>query len=193
MQNTETPNVLQFEEIPTRKYLTHKFNEIFDSVEYRGINLRNEGWQWRFGNDKKMKILGQAQHDDKMIVMCIWCFDEGCCSIEEAKDTFLHEMAHAFDCEIRGKSDHTKPWKDICIRIGAKPEKLKKVDPPNKAFKWNAKCDECGEIFYKSNTKKYAKKGEKFVHKKCRDKMLENGVDLKDVIEILSVEWIKNF
>lgn len=184
---------LQFESVEVRRFLTKTFNELFETTEYQGVNLKEAGWNWRFGRSTNTKSVGTAFHNEKMIVMWVWCFDEDCCSVEEAKDTFLHEMAHAFDVEIRGTSDHTKPWKDICIRIGAKPKATCSIKPPAKTYRWNAKCSHCHKIYIKSRTKQHPKKGEKLIHKECRDTLLTEGFDVNKVSEMLDTEWVKNF
>lgn len=190
MQNNET---LQFEDVEVRRFLTKTFNELFETTTYRGIKLKEEGWNWRFGRSDNRKAVGTAYRDEKMIVLWVWCFDEDCCSVGEAKDTFLHEMAHAFDYEIRNTSDHTKPWKDICLSIGATPKATCNIKPPAKSYRWNGTCTHCKEIYIKSRTKRYPKKGERLVHKECRDLLLKEGVDSTQAYEMLNTEWIKNF
>jgi hypothetical protein len=43
---------------------------------------------------------------------------------EEVRDTILHEIAHALTWERhRTNCGHDQRWKDICIEIGARPER----------------------------------------------------------------------
>ena len=39
-------------------------------------------------------------------------------------ETVTHEVAHAIDWVVNRKSGHSKTWKDIMVRFGAKPNRL---------------------------------------------------------------------
>lgn len=61
-------------------------------------------------------------------------------NVEDITDTILHEAGHALAGPGIG---HDKVWQDICIRIGAKPERCYRehvVMPPSK---YHAKCGKC--------------------------------------------------
>ena len=68
--------------------------------------------------------------------------------VDKVKDTILHEIAHA----IAGYSaGHGQKWKDVCIQIGAKPERCydsKTTNTPE--LKYKAVCGACGTIHQKS-------------------------------------------
>lgn len=70
---------------------------------------------------------------------------------EEVLDTLLHELAHACDFSVRGKSDHSDHWKRWAIKLGADPtrtanlnnlgDKYKKVY--KKTSKYTLVCPNC--------------------------------------------------
>lgn len=65
----------------------------------------------------------------------------------DIRDTILHEIAHALAGFGHG---HDQTWKDICIRIGAKPERCydsNVVVMPKGKYK--AVCGGCSQEFYK--------------------------------------------
>lgn len=67
----------------------------------------------------------------------------GLCVID---DVIRHEIAHAIDFEIRGRSDHGPAWKAICRRVGADPTRL--YEAPLAAAllpgKYLLRCSTCG-------------------------------------------------
>lgn len=73
---------------------------------------------------------------------------------EAVFDTLLHEVAHAI---AGSKAGHGKKWKEVCIKIGAKPERLASESvyvygKPKPKYK--AVCPKCGEVHFKNrNTK----------------------------------------
>lgn len=77
----------------------------------------------------------------------------------DIRNTILHEIAHALAGYEHG---HDQVWKDVCIRIGAKPERCYDsnviVMPKGK---YKAVCNGCNRDFYKHRkirTKRYCLK-----------------------------------
>ena len=65
-------------------------------------------------------------------------------SEEEVQDTILHEIAHAH-CPRDG---HGAKWKEMCVRIGAKPARCYShadvVTPARRAARFQIGCPRCG-------------------------------------------------
>ena len=190
-------DTIDFERVDVRTHLTEYLQNIFETLEYKGINLKEKGWKWRFGRGAKKRKnmpLGECWGGDKKeIIMWVWCLDDECTTFDEIKDTFVHEMAHAFDNEIRGKSDHSKKWKEICIEIGCTPTATCTVALPAKMYKFNAICTTCGDVVYKGKSRIYDKNGQKTIHQPCLDSLMESGMSKNDALDQLDVNWIKNF
>lgn len=67
-------------------------------------------------------------------------------NVLDFEDTVRHEIAHAIDCEIRGRSNHDNHWKMICREVGAKPNRVnteKVLERPK--GKYTLKCTSCGD------------------------------------------------
>ena len=61
------------------------------------------------------------------------------------EDVIRHEIAHAVDYEMRGRSVHDAPWKAICRRVGADPSRLYEGEKVSLApGKYVATCSGCG-------------------------------------------------
>lgn len=74
---------------------------------------------WTFEWDFKVKRWGICRHSNKTIGLTI----EPVLANDEssARDTILHEIAHAL---VGHGAGHGKLWKDKCREIGARPERL---------------------------------------------------------------------
>lgn len=73
-------------------------------------------------------------------------------SEEQVRDTILHEIAHALTPNDKG---HGWEWKQMCIKIGAKPErcyKTSEVTQPEMRYK--AECGGCGQIYQRAKMTK---------------------------------------
>jgi predicted SprT family Zn-dependent metalloprotease len=76
--------------------------------------LTNKGWSFQF--DNSLRRFGVCKYRTKVIGLSKSLTALN--SVEEVKDTILHEIAHA----IAGyKAGHGVDWKMVCIRIGARP------------------------------------------------------------------------
>lgn len=71
-------------------------------------------------------------------------------STDEVRDTILHEIAHALAYAEYGHKGHGYPWKKVCLRIGARPERCydsNAVDMPK--GKWRATCPSCRRQYHR--------------------------------------------
>lgn len=93
---------------------------------------------WNFGFDRAVRRAGQCRGRNKTITLSAHYVarnDEA-----EVKDTILHEIAHALaGC----RNGHNHIWRQVCLQIGAKPERCydDSVDMPKGV--WKAWCGVC--------------------------------------------------
>ncbi|MCX8238591.1 MAG: SprT family zinc-dependent metalloprotease [Akkermansiaceae bacterium] len=67
---------------------------------------------------------------------------------EEVRDTILHEIAHALAWELHKKNcGHDARWQEICVRIGAKPDRCYDDEVIQPELPWSLCHAETGEIF----------------------------------------------
>lgn len=64
---------------------------------------------------------------------------------EEVKDTVLHEIAHGLAGNGHG---HDELWKNICVRIGARPKRCYSRSVLTPPKKWKGVCPACGRTVY---------------------------------------------
>lgn len=111
-------------------------------------NIFQQGWRFQF--DRSVKRFGVCMYRRKVIGLSKALTELN--GVDKVKDTILHEIAHA----IAGyKAGHGWEWREVCLRIGAKPERCYSIDevkqPP---MKYYAKCGACGKEFQKARLHK---------------------------------------
>ena len=96
---------------------------------------------WRFQWDNAKRRYGVCRYRTKTIGLSKNLVSLN--TVERTKDTILHEIAHA----IAGyKAGHGWEWKQVCIRIGAKPERCYTTeDTTVPLMKYYAVCGGCGK------------------------------------------------
>lgn len=78
--------------------------------------LHEAGWK-AIIVDKKARYFGQCHYQNKTV--CVNMFLSKHNTKEHIMDTMYHEVAHALDKEIHGRSSsHGKPWQNICKILG---------------------------------------------------------------------------
>ena len=97
--------------------------------------LLQQGWRFDLSNEKQ--TLGRCYHQRKLITYSVHYLRE---SIEEIRDTILHEIAHALIGEDHG---HDYVWKAKCVEIGAKPERLASETNYVPKANYRIECPEC--------------------------------------------------
>lgn len=115
------------------------------TAENLAISLMKEHgiWDmgWRFQWDNAIKRFGVCKYRKKVIGLSknlVSLNDE-----ERVKDTILHEIAHAIAGHQAG---HGWMWKNVCVRIGAKPERCYTTkDTAVPQMKYYAICGACGK------------------------------------------------
>ena len=109
------------------------------------INQHLTGWTFRWSNSRR--TYGTCFHHGKTISISkplaelnVW---------EQTQDTVLHEIAHALAGASHG---HDKKWKQICVEIGAKPERCYSTSEVIQPVpKYYAICPSCGKVHVRNN------------------------------------------
>lgn len=126
------------------------------SLAHQLINQHQlDGWKFEF--DRAKRRAGCCMHSKKKITLSSYYVDRNDVSL--VRDTILHEIAHALAYKVQGRSaGHGPLWKQICIRIGAKPERCysNAVDMPQ--GQWKASCGGCARLFTKHRRPKAMKR-----------------------------------
>jgi len=101
---------------------------------------------WRFEFDGAVRRFGVCRFRPKIIGLSAKMVEIN--GVDKVKDTILHEIAHA----IAGhKAGHGNIWKEVCVKIGAKPERCySSTDTNTLQLKYYAKCGACGKDYQKA-------------------------------------------
>lgn len=107
-------------------------------------------WSIRIGSAKN--IAGTCNYTRKQITMSSHLAKAR--TKEHTVDTILHEIAHAL---AGSKAGHGKDWKDVCVRIGARPERCFDTEEiaPEYLHKWIAICPSHPENHYGMNRRNH--------------------------------------
>lgn len=91
--------------------------------------LIKKGWEFKYDYAKRRLGVCRITKTEKVIGLSKY-WVKGL-SEEEVLDTILHEIAHA----LTPGEGHKKAWKDMCVKIGAKPDRLADVKVPSDKVK----------------------------------------------------------
>jgi predicted SprT family Zn-dependent metalloprotease len=108
-------------------------------------NLAQQGWVFRWDNAKRRA--GACWYYRKVISLSRAYVN---LNIKERPDdvidTILHEIAHALaGC----REGHSKVWKAMCARIGARPERCTDRAVMMPVGRLTATCGNCGKVFHR--------------------------------------------
>lgn len=108
-----------------------------------------KGWSFAFNRSKRQ--MGCCRYGPKIIELSRHFVERNC--LDLICDTLLHEIAHALVGPGHG---HDGVWKAMCLRVGAKPERLSnEADMPD--GRWQASCHGCGMLHHKHRKPKRMK------------------------------------
>lgn len=112
-------------------------------LDDRIINLKSRGWKFEYSKAKTSA--GWCNDRKKTISVSKHLLEQNLNQPKEWEEVLRHEIAHAIDFEIRGKSDHLKEWKNIAKQVLSTGERCYDVNVivDNKA-KYTIICDTCG-------------------------------------------------
>ena len=104
---------------------------------------------WTFKFDNSVRRFGACMYRGKIISLSRKMVEIN--NVSKVKNTILHEIAHA----IAGyRAGHGNEWKEVCIRIGAKPERCYSSKDTNVVkLKYYAVCGACGKEHEKARIK----------------------------------------
>jgi len=91
--------------------------------------LLKKGWEFKYDYAKTRLGVCKITKVEKVIGLSKY-WVKGL-EYDEVLDTILHEIAHA----LTPGEGHKQPWKDMCVKIGAKPNRLADVVKPVKEVK----------------------------------------------------------
>jgi predicted SprT family Zn-dependent metalloprotease len=92
--------------------------------------------EWTFAFNRAKRTMGLCRHEERRIELSVYFVLAN--DAESIRDCILHEIAHALaGCE----DGHGPVWREICRRIGAKPERCGDAQMPEGS--WSAVCPNC--------------------------------------------------
>ena len=127
------------------KKLLNKTFTIPVGMDNVDICVANHGYIFKFDNSKVR--FGLCHYTLKEISLSKPICENNLDKLNtEIKNVILHEIAHAIDHIIFGKSDgHGKRWKSIAKHIGCTGERCYNVEDINHPkSKYTLKCNKCG-------------------------------------------------
>ena len=150
LQRGQTLTLQQFDEI---------FSLLFNRtwvVKGKEYNLSDLGWKRDYNRRKRSLGLctysyrKEGRHYSLRGPGTVWISKTyltlNLDSVLDFEDTVRHEIAHAIDCEIRGRSNHDAHWKSIAVEVGARPNRINKKVLERPKAKYKAECS-CGSVY----------------------------------------------
>jgi predicted SprT family Zn-dependent metalloprotease len=124
----------------------------FQSRELALHLLRDHGLRdWSFAFNRSKRQMGCCRYGPKVIELSRHFVERN--DLDLVRDTLLHEIAHALVGLGHG---HDAVWKAMCLRVGAKPERLSN-EPDMPKGRWQATCAGCGMRHHKHRRPKRMK------------------------------------
>jgi predicted SprT family Zn-dependent metalloprotease len=106
---------------------------------------------WSFAFNRSKRQMGCCRFGPKIIELSCHFVERN--TLDLIRDTLLHEIAHALVGPGHG---HDAVWKAMCVRVGAKPERLSdEAHMPQ--GRWQATCEGCGMRHHKHRRPKRMK------------------------------------
>jgi len=112
---------------------------------------------WRFVFDNARSRFGQCSYRRRVISLSKHLVALN--GVEEVNDTILHEIAHAL---TGAGHHHDHVWKDMCVRVGAKPETCYDSDLVQRpAHRWEGHCTNpnCDMVYKRQRLRKHIRYG----------------------------------
>ena len=115
--------------------------------------LSNKHWNFEFEDCKRS--LGRCHYNSRKITLSKWYVELN--EEEDVEDTILHEIAHALTFLTYGREGkgHGVLWKQMCRKIGAKPNTTHQgiLEYPNNHYKYEDTCS-CNIVYKKHRLSK---------------------------------------
>lgn len=148
-------------------------------VDTKAFNLTKLGWTLKLNQAKSS--LGICQLKLKTICISNYLYQSNSELDDVWTDTIKHEIAHAIDFEIRGKSDHGFHWKHVAKQVGCIPRSSHTGNPLEELNpKYTLHCDTCSAKVYK-----YKKPAKNCACKKCCKKYNKGKHHAKYALKVI--------
>jgi len=135
-------------------------------VNGKTYNLFAMGWKFKFNQNKA--TWGWCDWRHKTIALSKFLLVNAIEDFEGWRNTMLHEIAHAIDATIRGRSSHDARWKWIAKDIGCDGERCKKIEYKDAVqTKYTLTCEACGHV----DQRHKVGRGRKYSCGKCAPKI----------------------
>jgi len=123
-----------------------------------GASLLSRGWTFQF--DRARVRLGCCvfkRHRVFVRTISVSLFHARAGVTPDVEDTIRHEIAHALDFELRGKSAHDARWKALATQCGAIPKARSGERVRDDAAPWRVSCASCAYTvpLYRRPTRRY--------------------------------------
>jgi len=116
--------------------------DIYRSRLAQDFNLKERGWKFEFNSRKR--AAGVCSRERKTIYLSKYLLEQNLHKSLEFENTIRHELAHAIDIEMRGKSDHSRVWKAIAKAVLCTAERCYTgSEIGDKKSKYTLVCDTC--------------------------------------------------
>jgi len=99
---------------------------------------------WGFAWNRRKRSLGLCRYHERRIELSIHFVRAN--GPHHVRETILHEIAHALAGE---KAGHGPLWKNMCLRVGCKPERCDKGEAIMPRGRWTALCGACGKEYWR--------------------------------------------
>ncbi len=99
---------------------------------------------WTFAWNRRKRSLGLCRYRQKQIELSLHFVLAN--DVQQVRETVLHEIAHALAGE---KAGHGPLWKNMCARVGCKPERCDRGEAVMPRGKWLARCTGCGKEYWR--------------------------------------------
>lgn len=132
-----------------KKLANKLLNTRFDIGIYRGqipytVVLAMAEWKFEFNTRKNSA--GLCRKRTKTIYISTWLLEQNLDKGLEWENTLRHELAHAIDFEMRGKSDHGRVWQAIAREVLCTAERcINGLTTTDKASKYTLTCPNCSK------------------------------------------------
>jgi predicted SprT family Zn-dependent metalloprotease len=104
---------------------------------------------WTFSFNRRKTEMGLCLYSPQRIELSVYFIELN--SWEAIRETLLHEIAHAL---VGSGHGHDGVWKQQCLKIGAKPERLCHAASMPEG-PWRAQCGYCGMLHHKHRKPKH--------------------------------------
>ena len=116
--------------------------EISDAEMLAKELMQKHNVVWTFLFDRANKRTGCCRHSTRTISLSYEYVVRN--DVDNIRNTILHEIAHA----IAGfDAGHGPEWREICIRIGARPDRCCSDTVEMPKGRWQATCKSCNRTF----------------------------------------------